>query len=277
MDVGASEASELHEVSSCCVLCPAPGHSAGVVDVGADSPNVRHYGVDSTTRHLQGPAMTIDGALLSPTLMWVLNLFLAAMLLLAARLAPWRKLRQREQLNVFLGTLVALMLLWHMDAQVQPGLSFHLLGVTAITLMFGWSLAVIGTAIVLLGVTINTGAGWEGYAMNAVLSGVVPATLTQILLILIRWYLPKQFFVYVLVNGFLTAGLVGVLTGYLAAFLLVLMGAYSFADLSETVLPFFPLMFMPEAFLNGWILAVLVAFKPEWVYSFSDEQYLKGK
>jgi uncharacterized membrane protein len=221
--------------------------------------------------------MTIDGALLSPTLIWVLNLVVLAILVLAARLAPWRKLRDLEQLNVFLGTLVALLVLWHMDAQVRPGLSFHLLGVTAITLMFGWSFAVIGTALVLLGVTLNSAAGWDGYAVNALLSGVVPATLTQILLILIRWYLPKQFFVYVLVNGFLTAGVVGVITGYVAAIILVSVGAYSFADLSETVLPFFPLMFMPEAFLNGWILAVLVAFKPAWVYSFSDEQYLKGK
>jgi uncharacterized membrane protein len=30
-------------------------------------------------------------------------------------------------------------------------------------------------------------------------------------------------------------------------------------------------MFLP-AILNGWLLAVLVAFKPQWVYSFSDEQ-----
>lgn len=116
-----------------------------------------------------------------------------------------------------------------------------------------------------------------GFALNAILSGVVPATLSQLLLILIRWYLPKHFFVYVLVNGFLTAGVVGVMTGYLATALLVLSGAYSFSDLNESVVPYFPLMFMPEAFLNGWILAVLVAFKPRWVYSFSDEQYLKGK
>jgi hypothetical protein len=33
----------------------------------------------------------------------------------------------------------------------------------------------------------------------------------------------------------------------------------------------------PEAMLNGWIMAILVVFRPEWVYSFSDEQYLKGK
>jgi uncharacterized membrane protein len=221
--------------------------------------------------------MTIDGALFTPLVLWMLGLIFALCLALALRLTPWRKFRDLEQLNVFLGTVVALVLLWHMDAQVQPGLSFHLLGVTAMTLMFGWSLAVIGASLALLGVTLNAGTGWEGFALNAILSGIVPASLTQVLLILIRWYLPKHFFVYVLVNGFLTAGVVGVATGYLATVLLVLSGAYSFADLSESVLPFFPLMFMPEAFLNGWILAVLVAFKPQWVYSFSDEQYLKGK
>lgn len=221
--------------------------------------------------------MTIDGALFSPTLLWLINLIFVSILVLALRLAPWRKLRDGEQLNVFLGTVVALILLWQIDTQVQPGLSFHLLGVTAMTLMVGWSLSIIGVTLALCGVAFNAGSGWEGLALNAMLSGVVPATLTQVLLILIRWYLPKHFFVYVLVNGFLTAGVVGMVTGYLATWLLVLSGAYSFAHLSESVLPFFPLMFMPEAFLNGWIMAVLVVFKPRWVYSFSDEQYLKGK
>jgi uncharacterized membrane protein len=198
-------------------------------------------------------------------------------LILALRLAPWGKFRDTEQVHVFLGATVALLVLWHMEAKVQPGLSFHLLGVTAITLMFGWSLAVISASLALLGVTLNGDGAWAGFAMNALISGVIPITLTQILLILIRWYLPKHFFVYVMVNGFLTAGFVGVATGYLAAWLLVASGAYTFAELDQTVLPFFPLMFLPEAILNGWLLAVLVAFKPQWVYSFSDEQYLHGK
>ena len=201
-----------------------------------------------------------------------MNILFALALLGALRMAPWRKFRDSEQLHVFLGTTVALVLLWHMEAKVQPGLSFHLLGVTAITLMFGWSLAVIAAALALLGVTLNGGGGWDGFALNALVCGVVPITLTQVLLILIRWYLPKHFFVYVLVNGFLTAGFVGAATGYLAAGLLVASGAYTFAQLDQTVLPFFPLMFLPEAILNGWLLAVLVAFKPNWVYSFSDEQ-----
>lgn len=221
--------------------------------------------------------MTIDGSLFGPTALWLAGIFYAAALVAAIRMAPWRRFRDAEQVHVFLGASVSLLLLWHMDAQVQPGLSFHLLGVTAITLMFGWSLAVVSTGLALLGVTLNGGGTWEGFALNALLSGVVPITLTQVLLVLIRWYLPKQFFVYVLVNGFLTAGLVGAVTGYLATGLLVASGAYTYAELDQTVLPFFPLMFLPEAMLNGWLLAALVVFKPQWVYSFSDEQYLHGK
>lgn len=221
--------------------------------------------------------MAIDGALFSDLFLWLTVILYGASLVLAVRLAPRGKLRDSEQQHVLLGVVVSLLVLWHVKANVQPGLTFHLLGVTAVTLMLGWSLAVIATSLTLLGVTINAGGGWDGFALNALLLGVIPATLTQILLVLIRWYLPKQFFVFVLVNGFLTAGFVGVAGGYLAAWLLVGSGAYTFAQLEMTVLPFFPLMFLPEAVINGWVIAVLVAFRPNWVYSFSDDLYLKGK
>jgi len=220
--------------------------------------------------------MTIDGNLLSPLWIWVFSLLYGAALLAALKMAPWGRFRNPEQLHVYLGMVVALLLLWAMEIKVQPGLSFHLLGATAATLMFGWSLAVIAVSLALLGTCIN-GGGWEGFALNAILAGVIPVTLTQILLILVRAYLPRHFFIYVMVNGFLTAGIVGVAAGYLAALILVLTGAYSFAQLGQTVLPFFPLMFLPEAMLNGWVMVVLVAQRPGWVYSFNDEQYLKGK
>jgi uncharacterized membrane protein len=221
--------------------------------------------------------MTVDSALFPPVVHWLIGVLYALILVQAVRMAPWGRLRSAHLIHVFFGTTVIIMFLWHMKADVQPGLSFHLLGVTAVTLMFGWSLAVIAASLALVGLYINTGPDWSGFALNAMVSGVIPITLTQILLILIRWYLPKQFFVYVLVNGFLTAGLVGIICGYLVTGLLVLSGAYTFAELGQTFLPFFPLMFLPEAMLNGWIMVVLVAFRPQWVYSFSDEQYLKGK
>jgi uncharacterized membrane protein len=221
--------------------------------------------------------MAVDSAFVSSPLVWFVGVLYGLALMSAVRMAPWRKLRDAEQLHVLLGTVVVLMLLWHLRVEVQPGLSFHLLGLTAVTLMVGWSLAVFAASLALAAVMFNAGGGWESFAINAMIGGVVPITLTQVLLVLIRWYLPKQFFVYVLANGFLTGGFVGVVSAYLVTWLLVASGAYSFAELDRTFLPFFPLMFLPEAFLNGWVMAVLVAFRPQWVYSFSDEQYLKGK
>jgi uncharacterized membrane protein len=81
----------------------------------------------------------------------------------------------------------------------------------------------------------------------------------------------------VLGNGFFTAWLVGYISGYAAVELLVMSGAYTTADLEVTIIPFFPMMFFPEAIINGWIITILVLFCPNWVHSFSDEQYVNGK
>ncbi len=221
--------------------------------------------------------MEVNGSLFSGPFVWLFGSLYALALFTALRMAPWRRLRESEQLHVFLGTVVCLILLWHVRATVNPGLAFHFLGVTVVTLMFGWSLGIIATTLALAGVTVNTGGGWDTFVLNAVTTGVLPVTLTQVLLVLIRHFLPRNFFIYVLVNGFFTAGLVGAVSGYLVIWMLVWSSAYTYAELDLTLLPFFPLMFLPEAILNGWITVIMVAFRPNWVGSFSDEQYIKGK
>jgi uncharacterized membrane protein len=221
--------------------------------------------------------MTIDSSLLPSFLNGLLLVFYGLAMVMALRLAPWRRFHTAGLIHAFLGSVLVLILLWHAQVLVKPGLSFHLMGLTTLTLMFGWSLAVIGASLALVGVCFNTGVGWESFGVNALIGGVVPVTLTQVLLVLIRAYLPRNFFVYVLVNGFLTAGLVGIATGFLVTGLLVATGAYSFMELKQVFVPFFPLMFLPEAIINGWVMTVLVAFRPQWVYSFRDEEYLHGK
>ncbi|MEW8505551.1 MAG: energy-coupling factor ABC transporter permease [Candidatus Thiodiazotropha sp.] len=221
--------------------------------------------------------MELDGELFSTTqLWWFLGIFVAV-LLSALRFAPWSRLARKGQLHVFLGAIVALIVLWHIRGQVQPGVSFHLLGVTVITLMFGWSMAIIISSLALFAVGLNIGFGWQGYVVSFLTVVLVPITLSQIALVLVRSWLPRQFFVYVLGNGFFTAWVVGYISGYLAMLLLVLSGAYTLAELQVTVMPFFPLMFFPEALVNGWAITLMVVFFPAWVYSFSDEQYIHGK
>ncbi len=221
--------------------------------------------------------MELAGDLFSATLRWWAAAFYAAALFYALRRVPWVRLRSGEQLHVFLGACVFLALLWSMRVEVTPGLEFHFLGVTSLTLMFGWSLGVIGSSLALLAVTLNGAAGWQDFVLSACTVILLPVTLTQVLLVLVRSLLPKHFFVYVLVNAFLTAGLVALASGYVATGLLVFGEAYSWGELGATLLPFFPLMFFPEAMLNGWIITILVACRPQWVGSFDDELYLRGK
>ena len=221
--------------------------------------------------------MELETDLFSSAVLGWIALFYGLILLKALHLAPWRRLRDSEQLHVFLGACVLLLILWSMRAPVQPGLTYHLLGVTALTLMFGWSLGVIGSSLVLLGITLNGKLGWDVFALNAFLTGVLPVTLTQVVLVVTRSLLPRNFFIYVLGNGFLTAGFVASLSGGLALWLLALSGAYSWLELRENLLPYFPLMFLPEAVINGWVMTVLVAYRPHWISSFSDEHYINGK
>jgi uncharacterized membrane protein len=221
--------------------------------------------------------MELDGDLFSVKLLFLIAGLVVFALVFAVRLASWKRLTEQNLIHVFFGSVVALIVLWHMRGQVQPGLSFHLLGVTVVTLMFGWSMAIIIASLALLAVSLNAGYGWQGYVVSFLTVVLVPITLSQISLVLVRSWLPRQFFVYVLGNGFFTAWLVGYISGYLAMQLLVLSGAYTMAELQVTVMPFFPLMFFPEALVNGWVITMLVVFFPAWVYSFSDEQYLHGK
>lgn len=213
------------------------------------------------------------------TTRWLLGLGipLAVSLWYALRWSDWRRLADNRQLHVFLGACVALMVLWTMRTEIQPGLSWHLSGMVSLTLMFGWSLALLGGCLVLLGVTLGGLSDWAGFVPSALVQVLIPATLTQLVLGLARAYLPKHYFVYVFVNAFFAAGLGAVLAALFTTALLLAVGAYPLSKLQDTYLLFLPLMIFPEAVLNGWVMSILVGFQPRWVGSFRDEEYLDGK
>jgi uncharacterized membrane protein len=196
---------------------------------------------------------------------------------LAIWLAPWRRLRDGPQLHLLAGAAVGLMMLWAMRTAVLPGLEFHLLGMTTVTLMLGWSWAVLAGSIALVAGALAGFAGWSGLPINAMLDVVVPATVAQSLLVLARSALPKHFFVYVFVNAFVAGGITVLAAGYIAVWVLVGADALRLDDLRQGFLPFLPLMLFPEAFLNGFLMSVMVGLRPEWVCSFRDEEYLHGK
>ncbi len=103
--------------------------------------------------------MRLNGGFFSGAILWRVGAVYLLVMLQAFRMAPWRHLLDNEQPHVFFVACVCLILLWSMQIPVQPGLSFHLLGITAFTLMFGWSLGVmcIGTSLALAETTLSQG------------------------------------------------------------------------------------------------------------------------
>lgn len=220
--------------------------------------------------------MELSGQLFDGFWLLVFAAVYAAFLLRALRWANWRRLRDSEQLNVFLGVCVALMVLWVLRTEIQPGLHWHLSGMVLLSLMFGWSFAVLGGSLVLLAMTIAGLNDWNGFAPSALMQVVLPATLAMAVLGLVRAYLPRHPFVFIFVNAFLTGGLVTVLETLATTGLLLSLDAISYDKLSQTYLLFLPLMFFPEGVFNGWMTAILVGYKPDWLSSFDDDDYLQG-
>lgn len=191
--------------------------------------------------------------------------------------APWRRLADSERLNVWLGMIVLLTLVWSLKAGVKPGLAFHLVGATVFTLSFGPQLAFIGLSLVTLGITLNGAAGSFAYAANCLILGGIGVAFSQLYFRLFSRLLPKHFFVYIFVNGFLGAALTIVSLGFCITLLFGLAGAYSWDYLLNEYLPYFVLLAFSEAWLSGMLMTVFVVYRPSWVETFDDSRYLTDK
>lgn len=205
---------------------------------------------------------------------WIVWLLFFAHSLLRA---PWGRLKDSELFNVWLGMIVLLTLVWSLKAGVKPGLNFHLLGATVFTLCFGPHLAFVGLSLVTLGVTLNGAAGPFAYAANALLLAGLSVALSQFFFRVLSAALPRHFFVYIFVNGFLGAALTIVGVGFAATVLLAMVGAYEWGYLISEYFPYFVLLAFAEAWLSGMMMTLFVVYRPQWVVSFDDSRYLANK
>lgn len=221
--------------------------------------------------------MNFPDGLLPSSWQWLAHFLFVAVLAWSLVAAPWRRLRESEQLHLFLGACVALMLLWSIKTGIRPGLNFHLLGATVFTLVFGPWLAIAGLGVVLLGVTFYGLSGWESFSVNGLLMGVLPVLVSYAIYRLVDSKLPNHFFIYVFINAFIGAAFAMLSTGLAATWLLALAGSYPIEYLSSNYLPYFLLMSWSEALLSGMMLTLLVVYRPHWVATFDDARYLRNK
>jgi uncharacterized membrane protein len=185
-------------------------------------------------------------------------------------------LKSPANLNVFLGATVALLGLWLINAGIRPGLNFHLLGATALTLMFRPWFALLALALVIAGLTAHNGQ-FDAYPANLLLMGVLPVSISWAIYRVVDGRLPNHMFVYIFLNCFFAAGLAIAVVGIGSTLFAAAAGAYKLDYLLDNYLPFYLLMAWAEAFTTGMIMTLLVVYRPEWVATFDDQRYLRSK
>ncbi|MBU6259557.1 MAG: hypothetical protein KGL18_21255 [Burkholderiales bacterium] len=185
----------------------------------------------------------------------------------ALALRPWRLIANLPW--PALAWWAALPWVWEADRSASVAVLQPLSGACLLVLMIGWPLAVpaLLALVVLLGAT---GMPWDAALHRGVWLGLVPATLALALGGAVRRWLPHHLFVYILGRGFLVTGISLGIAGLVSALLFDAPPGISPGDLALGRF----LTGAGEAFLTGMLTAIFVAFKPQWLATYTDRLYL---
>ncbi|ACA85133.1 energy-coupling factor ABC transporter permease [Shewanella woodyi] len=179
-----------------------------------------------------------------------------------------------KQTQILLAS-VALNALWLLNANVTQGIHVHFLGLVTLMLMYGWRMASVISILPVLFFTIFVIKSPFDFAIYGLLGINLPLFLCFIVYSQIFKYLPHHLFVYIFGGAFINAFLSIVFHILLWAAWLWLSTDYDWAFLRDNYLLIIPLLGFPEALLNGMAITLLVVYRPQWLYDYSDSTYLK--
>jgi uncharacterized membrane protein len=191
-------------------------------------------------------------------------------LAVALALRPWLGLRGSQLWHPWLACLVLLPWAWAAQRVMPGGMALQLSGACLMVLMLGWPLAVISLVPVAAAGAWLGGIAWAEALDHLAWNGIVTATLALALGLAMRRWLPKHPFVFILGRGFIGTALAMMASGTLAAHVLPLSES---SELGTLLLGHW-LMAWGEAFATGMLVAIFVAFKPQWLATWSDRRYL---
>ena len=222
--------------------------------------------------------MLVEAELLTTGTRLVTALLSAVAFVAALVTAPWRAwLADRERQWVWLGGAALLVVVWSMRAGLTPGLSVRFLLMTALTLMHGWQLALIGGALSLSVLSLTGQAAWSSFGANLLCMAVVPALFSAWLHERVHAKLPHNYFIYFFVTVFLGAALAFNVAGLARIAILALGGSLDAAHVGPEYFAILPFMSFGEGVVNGMIMAMAVVYRPRWVMSFDDRLYLRRR
>jgi uncharacterized membrane protein len=191
-------------------------------------------------------------------------------LALALALQPWRAVQGTPPWPA-LALWALLPLLWSLDKVLASPLLQPLSGACILLWMLGWPLTVLALVPVGLVIWLLSGLDAADALHRVVWLGLVPATLAMGLGAALRRWLPHHWFVYILGRGFFATALALTVTGALAAWLF---GVPATVSAQEVVVARL-LSAFGDAFLTGMLVSIFVAFRPQWLATYTDRLYLR--
>jgi uncharacterized membrane protein len=219
----------------------------------------------------------IGAELLSPHTLTVGWLIYVPALVWAIARAPWVELfTDSRRQHLLFGTVFALFILWLVRRDFDTGVSYHLIGMTAVTLLLDWPLAIVAGLVAQLGLVALGRQDLAAVGVNGALLILLPVLITECCAILVERAQPRNPFVYIFCSGFLAAALSALLCLLLALGLLWFDERFAMPEWLEDFVGYLWLIIFPEAFINGMIVSALVVFCPEWLETFNRTRYLSA-
>ncbi|WP_297798473.1 energy-coupling factor ABC transporter permease [uncultured Marinobacter sp.] len=218
--------------------------------------------------------MGMTDNLLSTTQLIITGLLFIVLLGLAIRHVDWRGFRKDNALqHSFFGAAVVLGFIWQLRAGISPGLSIHIFGMTVVTLMLGWGLAVLAGLMALV-ITVITGREpLAMFAANGLVTVMVPALVSHGIMLWERQRNFRNFFAYIFFCGFFGAGIAVACAGLVMCLMLWTAGVYEVRELVHEYIRYLPLIMLPEGFVNGVFVTGLMVFHPDRLTTLEQQRY----
>ena len=197
------------------------------------------------------------------------GLFVAVAFALAVATRPWRAVPAEGPPWPWIAQWSLLPLAWGLGRWLDMPLDVPLSGAPMLVLLAGWPLAVMAMPLAALMLLAGHLPPAEIVHRLAWL-GIVPASLTLGLGAAVRRWLPAHPIVYIFGRGYFGTFLAVLLADLASLALRDAAGGPALdAQLIARVLAAFS-----EAFLTGMITAIAVAYRPQWLATWSDRLYL---
>jgi uncharacterized membrane protein len=189
----------------------------------------------------------------------------------------WPKLRaETSYQHLVFATTLLLGILWSIQAGIHDGLKLHFLLVTTLVLCHGWRIAMWLCLLPTLFLVVIDKLPLADAGIYALSHYVLPGLFSYLLFLLSYRYLQRHLFVYIFVAGFLAAALTICLQLLLSSTLLYLDDRYDWRTINDNYLLFALLIWFPEALLNGAAVTLMAIYRPDWLRTFYDREYLSS-